>query len=228
MGFQDKVVYQIYPKSFQDSTGDGWGDIRGVISRLDYLQKLGIDIIWFNPMTVSPQKDNGYDVADYRRIDPRYGTMEDLEELIREAAKRNISLMFDMVFNHTSTEHEWFQRALRGEEKYKKYYIFRKGKEGQLPPTNWQSKFGGSAWQYVPKLDEWYLHLFDPTQADLDWTNPDVRRECAGIVNFWREKGLKGFRFDVVNLISKHHGMCVNKVFMPLKEEKHITHLMQD
>ena len=214
MGFQDKVVYQIYPKSFQDSKGDGWGDIRGVISRLDYLQKLGIDIIWFNPMTVSPQKDNGYDVADYRRIDPRYGTMEDLEDLIREAKKRGISLMFDMVFNHTSTEHEWFQRALRGEEKYKKYYIFRKGKPaagaagdagiaGQLPPTNWQSKFGGPAWQYVPELDEWYLHLFDPTQADLDWTNPDVRRECAGIVNFWREKGLKGFRFDVVNLISK-------------------------
>jgi trehalose-6-phosphate hydrolase len=150
--------------------------------------------------------------------------MEDLEDLIREAKKRGISLMFDMVFNHTSTEHEWFQRALQGEEKYKKYYIFRKGKlaagaagdagagdagrseasiEGQLPPTNWQSKFGGPAWQYVPELDEWYLHLFDPTQADLDWTNPDVRRECAGIVNFWREKGLKGFRFDVVNLISK-------------------------
>ena len=214
MGFQNKVVYQIYPKSFQDSKGDGWGDIRGVISRLDYLQKLGIDIIWFNPMTVSPQKDNGYDVADYRRIDPRYGTMEDLEDLIREAKKRGISLMFDMVFNHTSTEHEWFQRALRGEEKYKKYYIFRKGKlaagaagdagtSGQLPPTNWQSKFGGPAWQYVPELNEWYLHLFDPTQADLDWTNPDVRRECADIVNFWREKGLKGFRFDVVNLISK-------------------------
>ena len=225
MGFQDKVVYQIYPKSFQDSKGDGWGDNRGVIARLDYLQKLGIDFIWFNPMTVSPQKDNGYDVADYRRIDPRYGTMEDLDELIREAAKRGISIMFDMVFNHTSTEHEWFQRALKGEEKYKKYYIFRKGKtsagtgsaagaacsagmgtapaSGQLPPTNWQSKFGGPAWQYVPELDEWYLHLFDPTQADLDWTNPDVRRECADIVNFWREKGLKGFRFDVVNLISK-------------------------
>ena len=213
MGFQDKVVYQIYPKSFQDSSGDGWGDIRGVISRLDYLQKLGIDFIWFNPMTVSPQKDNGYDVADYCRIDPRYGTMEDLEELIREAEKRNISIMFDMVFNHTSTEHEWFKKALQGEEKYKKYYIFRKGRSasagedksgaGQLPPTNWQSKFGGSAWQYVPELDEWYLHLFDPTQADLDWTNPDVRKECAGIVNFWRGKGLKGFRFDVVNLISK-------------------------
>ena len=219
MGFQDKVVYQIYPKSFQDSKGDGWGDIRGVISRLDYLQKLGISFIWFNPMTVSPQKDNGYDVADYRRIDPRYGTMEDLEELIREAEKRGISIMFDMVFNHTSTEHEWFRRALKGEEKYKKYYIFRKGKPsagaesaagatgsagaGQLPPTNWQSKFGGPAWEYVPELDEWYLHLFDPTQADLDWTNPDVRRECADIVNFWREKGLKGFRFDVVNLISK-------------------------
>lgn len=203
MGFKDKVVYQIYPKSFQDSNGDGWGDIPGVISRLDYLQKLGIDYIWFNPMTISPQKDNGYDVADYRAIDPRYGTMEDFEKLSEEAGKRNIGIMFDMVFNHTSTEHEWFQKALQGEEEYKKYYIFRKGKGEGVPPTNWQSKFGGPAWEYVPALDEWYLHLFDVTQADLDWTNPKVRQECADIVNFWRSKGVHGFRFDVVNLISK-------------------------
>ncbi len=204
MSFKDKVVYQIYPKSFQDSDGDGWGDIRGIITRLDYLKELGIDCIWFNPMTVSPQRDNGYDVADYRTIDPRYGTMEDFEELSREAHKRGIDIMFDMVFNHTSTEHEWFKRALAGETKYKNYYIWRKGKAPGVPPTNWQSKFAGPAWEYVSSEDEWYLHLFDPTQADLNWENPDVRQECADIVNFWRSKGVHGFRFDVVNLISKY------------------------
>ncbi len=199
----DKIVYQIYPKSFQDSNHDGWGDIRGVIQRLDYLQELGINYIWFNPMTVSPQRDNGYDVADYRSFDPRYGTMEDFEELVREAKKRGIDIMFDMVFNHTSTEHEWFQRALRGEEKYKNYYIWKKGKGPGVPPNNWQSKFAGSAWEYVEQFDEYYLHLFDVSQADLDWTNPDVRKECADIVNYWRAKGVHGFRFDVINLISK-------------------------
>lgn len=203
MGKYDKIVYQIYPKSFQDSNHDGWGDIRGVISRLDYLAELGINYIWFNPMTVSPQRDNGYDVADYRSFDPRYGTMEDFEELVREAKKRGIDIMFDMVFNHTSTEHEWFRRALAGEEKYKNYYIWKKGKGPGLPPNNWQSKFAGSAWEYAEQFDEYYLHLFDVSQADLDWTNPDVRKECADIVNFWRAKGVHGFRFDVINLISK-------------------------
>ncbi|MBR4162314.1 MAG: alpha,alpha-phosphotrehalase [Solobacterium sp.] len=203
MSKKDKIVYQIYPKSYQDTNHDGWGDIQGVISRLDYLQELGINYIWFNPMIVSPQKDNGYDVADYRQFDPRYGTMEDFEELAREAKKRGIDIMFDMVFNHTSTEHEWFQKALAGDEKYKKYYIFKKGKAPGVPPNNWQSKFAGSAWEYVEKFDEWYLHLFDKTQADLDWTNPEVRRECADIVNYWRSKGVHGFRFDVINLISK-------------------------
>ncbi len=203
MTVKDKIVYQIYPKSFQDSNHDGWGDIRGVIQRLDYLQELGINYIWFNPMTVSPQRDNGYDVADYRTFDPRYGTMEDFEELVREAKKRGIDIMFDMVFNHTSTEHEWFKRAMNGEEKYKNYYIWKKGKAPGVPPNNWESKFAGSAWEYVEKFDEWYLHLFDVTQADLDWTNPDVRKECADIVNYWRSKGVHGFRFDVINLISK-------------------------
>ncbi len=203
MTVKDKIVYQIYPKSFQDSNHDGWGDIRGVIRRLDYLQELGINYIWFNPMTVSPQRDNGYDVADYRSFDPHYGTMEDFENLVREAKKRGIDIMFDMVFNHTSTEHEWFKRAMNGEEKYKNYYIWKKGKAPGVPPNNWESKFAGSAWEYVEKFDEWYLHLFDVTQADLDWTNPDVRKECADIVNYWRSKGVHGFRFDVINLISK-------------------------
>ena len=203
MAKKDKIVYQIYPKSFQDTNHDGRGDIRGVIEHLDYLQELGINYIWFNPMIVSPQRDNGYDVADYRQFDPRYGTMKDFEDLVREAGKRGIDIMFDMVFNHTSTEHEWFKRALAGEEKYKNYYIWKKGKGPGVPPNNWQSKFAGSAWEYVEKFDEWYLHLFDVTQADLDWTNPEVRKECSDIVNYWRAKGVHGFRFDVINLISK-------------------------
>ena len=149
--FRDKIIYQIYPKSFQDSNGDGLGDLRGIIRRLDYLRDLGVDYLWITPFFVSPQRDNGYDVANYREIDPAFGTMEDLEELIREGKKRGIGLMFDMVFNHTSTAHEWFQRALAGEKKYQDYYLFRDG-EPDTPPTNWQSKFGGSAWEYVPGL----------------------------------------------------------------------------
>ena len=203
MTLKDKVVYQIYPKSYCDANGDGWGDIRGVISKLDYLQKLGINYIWFNPMTVSPQKDNGYDVTDYRTFDPRYGTMEDFEELVRECKKRGIDIMFDMVFNHTSTTHEWFQKALQGDPKYRNYYYFKKGKGPGVPPNNWQSKFGGPAWEYVPQFDEWYLHLFDVSQADLNWNNPEVRKECADIVNYWRAKGVHGFRFDVINEIGK-------------------------
>ncbi len=202
MNFSDKVVYQIYPKSFCDSNGDGNGDIRGIIGKLDYLKRLGVDLIWSTPFFVSPMNDNGYDVADYRAIDPRFGTMSDVEELIAEADKRGIGLMFDMVFNHTSTEHEWFQRAIKGEQKYIDYYIFKDGAPDK-PPTNWESKFGGNAWEYVPHLKKWYLHLFDVTQADLNWENPEVRAELKDILCFWKSKGLKGFRFDVVNLISK-------------------------
>lgn len=200
--FRDKIIYQIYPKSFQDSNGDGLGDLRGIIRRLDYLRDLGVDYLWITPFFVSPQRDNGYDVANYREIDPAFGTMEDLEELIREGKKRGIGLMFDMVFNHTSTAHEWFQRALAGEKKYQDYYLFRDG-EPDTPPTNWQSKFGGSAWEYVPGLGKWYLHLFDVTQADLNWDNPQVREELKDVIRFWKKKGIAGFRFDVVNLISK-------------------------
>lgn len=200
--FKSKVVYQIYPKSFKDSNGDGIGDLRGIIEKLDYLELLGVDYLWLTPFFVSPQNDNGYDVADYRRIDPLFGTMEDLEELIAEADKRGIGLMLDMVFNHTSTQHEWFQKALKGDPEYMDYYIFKGGGPEQIP-TNWESKFGGPAWQYVPYLKKWYLHLFDATQADLNWENPRVREELKSILRFWKEKGIKGFRFDVVNLISK-------------------------
>ena len=201
--FQKKVVYEIYPKSFYDTTGNGTGDLKGVIAKLDYLQKLGVDYIWLTPFYLSPQNDNGYDIADYYSIDPSYGTMEDVELLIAEAKKRNIYLMFDMVFNHVSTESIWFKKALAGDSKYMNYFFFKDGKEGNKPPTNWQSKFGGSAWQYVKELDKWYLHLFDVTQADLNWENPDVREEVKNVVRFWMQKGVKGFRFDVINLISK-------------------------
>ena len=200
--FQDKVVYQIYPKSFCDTSGDGLGDLPGVTAKLDYLKDLGVDYLWLTPFFPSPQRDNGYDVAGYRAIDPRFGTMEDLETLVREADKRGIGLMLDMVFNHTSTSHEWFQRALAGEKKYQDYYIFKEGSPDQ-PPTNWVSKFGGPAWEYLPALGKWYLHLFDVSQADLNWENPAVRAELAAILRFWKGKGIKGFRFDVVNLISK-------------------------
>ncbi|MDO4943047.1 MAG: alpha,alpha-phosphotrehalase, partial [Lachnospiraceae bacterium] len=200
--FKDSVIYQIYTKSFQDSNNDGLGDIRGVVERLDYLHDLGIDYIWMTPFFVSPLNDNGYDVADYKAIDPTFGTMADVELLIKEADKRGIGLMFDMVFNHTSTSHNWFQRALNGEQKYMDYYFFQDGSP-ECPPTNWQSKFGGNAWEYVPSLKKWYLHLFDKTQADLNWDNPAVREELKSVIRFWKEKGVKGFRFDVVNLISK-------------------------
>lgn len=201
--FKQSVVYQIYPKSFLDTNGDGVGDLPGVIEKLDYLQKLGVDYLWLTPFFVSPQNDNGYDVADYRAIDPRYGTMADFEALTAQAEQRGIGIMLDMVFNHTSTSHQWFQKALAGDPQYQDYYIFRPGKPDGTPPTNWESKFGGSAWEYVPSLDQYYLHLFDKTQADLNWENPAVRREVQDIVRFWMGKGVRGFRFDVVNLISK-------------------------
>ena len=169
--FKNSTVYQIYIKSFKDTSGNGFGDIRGITEKLDYLRELGVDYVWITPFFKSPQRDNGYDVSDYTAVDSMFGTMEDVEELIAQAESRGIGCMFDMVFNHTSTEHEWFQRALRGEPEYMDYYIFRDG-EPDAPPTNWQSKFGGPAWEYVPHLKKWYLHLFDVTQADLNWENP--------------------------------------------------------
>lgn len=181
--FKKSTIYQVYPKSFSDSNGDGEGDIRGMIQKLDYLKSLGVDYIWSTPFFVSPMNDNGYDVEDYRNINPSFGTMEDVEELIHEAEKRGMGIMLDMVFNHTSTHHQWFQKALSGDEKYMDYYIFRDGTP-EVPPTNWESKFGGSAWEYVPKLKKWYLHLFDVTQADLNWKNPRVREELKDILRF--------------------------------------------
>ncbi|MDO5456357.1 MAG: alpha,alpha-phosphotrehalase [Eubacteriales bacterium] len=200
--FRNSTVYQIYIKSYCDSNGDGIGDLNGIRSKLDYLQSLGIDYIWITPFFLSPMNDNGYDIADYFSINPMFGTMEDAEALIREADEHGIGLMFDMVFNHTSTDHQWFQKALAGDPKYMDYYIFRDPVDGH-EPTNWVSKFGGNAWEYVPSLGKYYLHLFDVSQADLNWENPAVREELKNVIRFWKEKGVRGFRFDVVNLISK-------------------------
>lgn len=206
---KNSVVYEIYVKSFCDSDGDGLGDLPGITSKLDYLANLGVDYLWLTPFYPSPQRDNGYDVSDYCAVDPRYGTMEDFDELVAAARERGMGIMLDMVLCHTSNQHEWFQRALAGEERYQRYYILRDGK-GSMgpgdpgePPTNWQCVFGGSAWEWEPRLGKWYLHMHDSSQPDVDWTNPDVRDEMAGVVRFWKERGVTGFRFDVINLISK-------------------------
>lgn len=197
-----KVIYQIYPKSFYDSNGDGIGDIPGIIQKIDYIKKLNVDMIWFNPFFVSPQNDNGYDIADYYNIDPRFGTMADFEELVKKLKEIHVGVMLDMVLNHCSTENIWFKKALAGDEKYRKFFYLRQGKEGKLP-NNWQSKFGGPAWSKFGDTDDYYLHLYDPTQADLDWHNPEVRQELFKVVNFWRSKGVHGFRFDVINVTGK-------------------------
>ncbi|MFS8961662.1 alpha,alpha-phosphotrehalase [Lactobacillus delbrueckii] len=198
-----KVIYQIYPKSFYDANGDGIGDLRGIIEKIDYIKKLNVDMIWFNPFYVSPQNDNGYDIANYREIDPLFGTMADFEELQAKLADIGVGVMLDMVLNHCSTEHEWFKMALAGDEKYRKFFYLRPGKPDGSLPNNWQSKFGGPAWSKFGDTDLYYLHLYDPTQADLDWHNPEVRKELEDVVNFWRGKGVRGFRFDVINVIGK-------------------------
>lgn len=197
------AVYQIYPRSFCDSNGDGIGDIKGIISKLDYLKDLGVKIIWLSPIYKSPLFDLGYDVADYYAIHEDYGTMEDFDELLREAASRGLKIVMDLVVNHTSSDHPWFQAALRGEAPYHDYYIFKKGKGPGVPPNNWTSMFTGSAWEYVPSLDEWYLHLYDKAQPDLNWHNPAVLEEVEKILRFYMDKGVYGFRCDVINQIYK-------------------------
>lgn len=201
------VVYQIYPKSFQDTTGDGKGDLRGIIRRLDHLTRLGVDAVWLTPVYLSPQHDNGYDIADYRAIDPAYGTMADFEELVEALHERGIRLIMDMVLNHTSTDHAWFQASLDPESPYRNYYYWRDPAPGGGPPNNWQSKFGGSAWRWHAPSGQYYLHLFAPEQADLNWENPAVREEAKDIVRFWAARGVDGVRLDVVNLISKEPGL---------------------
>lgn len=198
------VVYQVYPRSFCDSNKDGIGDIPGIISKLDYLKNLGIDIIWLSPVYASPNCDNGYDISDYKAIHPDFGTMDDMNRFIAEAGKRGIRIIMDLVVNHTSDEHEWFKRALLGDEKYRNYYIFKEGHNGKLP-NNWGSFFGSECWEKVEGSENlYYLHLFDKKQPDLNWHNPEVYDEVCDIMRFWLDKGIAGFRCDVINVLYKN------------------------
>ncbi|ELD8121908.1 alpha,alpha-phosphotrehalase [Staphylococcus pseudintermedius] len=200
--WKKSVVYQIYPKSFNDTTGNGEGDLKGIIEKLDYLQFLGVDYLWLTPIYDSPMNDNGYDIRDYYQVNAQFGDKDDLRTLIDEAHARGLKMMLDIVINHTSTEHEWFQQAQQSvDNPYRDYYFFRRSEDG--PPTNWLSKFGGNAWQYDEQTDAYYLHLFDVTQADLNWDNPEVRHALYEMINYWIDFGVDGFRFDVINLISK-------------------------
>ena len=205
--YKNAVVYQIYPFSFMDADNDGWGDIKGIISKLDYIKDLGVTAIWFSPLYSSPDYDFGYDISDYRAIAQKFGTMEDFDRLLEECHKRDLKVIMDMVINHTSTEHPWFLKAMESEDSpYRDYYIIRKGKrDGStlLPPSNWESTFTGSAWERIGETDDFYLHLFCKEQADLNWENPKVREEIIDILNFWLDKGVDGFRFDVFNMFSK-------------------------
>lgn len=215
-----KVVYQIYPKSYKDTTENGIGDFRGIIEKIPYLAKLGVDMVWLNPFYPSPQRDNGYDISDYMAVDPLFGDMADFEEMVCVGKEHKIDFMLDMVLNHCSTEHEWFQKALAGDKYYQDFFFI------QDQPTDWQSKFGGSAWAPFGDTGKYYLHLFDETQADLNWRNPNVRKELFKVVNFWRDKGVKGFRFDVINLIGKDEVSvdCPENEGKPAYTDKPIVH----
>lgn len=203
MNLGKKVIYQVYPRSFKDTSGNGIGDLRGIASKASYFKNLGVDMLWLNPFFISPQNDNGYDIADYYHIDEKFGSESDLDYLIKTCQENDLELMFDMVFNHTSTEHQWFQKALAGEKYYQDFYYIRDPKEDGSLPTNWQSKFGGQAWAEFGDTSKYYLCLYDKTQADLNWHNPNVRAEVFKIVNYWIDRGIKGFRFDVLNVIGK-------------------------
>lgn len=215
-----KVVYQIYPKSYKDTTENGIGDFRGIIEKIPYLAKLGVDMVWLNPFYPSPQRDNGYDISDYMAVDPLFGDMADFEEMVCVGKEHKIDFMLDMVLNHCSTEHEWFQKALAGDKYYQDFFFI------QDQPTDWQSKFGGSAWAPFGDTGKYYLHLFDETQADLNWRNSNVRKELFKVVNFWRDKGVKGFRFDVINLIVKDEVSvdCPENEGKPAYTDKPIVH----
>lgn len=201
--WKSAVIYQIYPRSFADSNNDGIGDLQGIISKLDYLEELGITAIWLSPVCKSPQDDNGYDISDYQDIDPMFGTLEDMEELIKEAEKHNIRIIMDLVLNHSSDEHRWFQEAKKSRENpYHDYYVWRDGKEG-VPPNDMRATFGGSAWEWVPELQQYYFHQFSVKQPDLNWENPRLRQEIYDMINWWIDKGVGGFRLDVIDQIAK-------------------------
>ena len=197
------VIYQVYPKSFQDTNDDGIGDLPGIISRLDYLEDLGVDAIWLSPVYRSPQDDNGYDISDYQDIDPIFGNLDDMDRLISEAKKHHIRIIMDLVLNHTSDEHFWFREALKGKDNpYHDYYVWRDGVEG-CPPNDLISGFGGSIWQWVPELEQYYMHQFSRKQPDLNWENPNMRQELYNMINWWIDRGIEGFRLDVIDHIGK-------------------------
>ena len=201
--WQKSVVYQIYPRSFMDSNGDGIGDLQGIISKLDYLRNLGVDVIWLSPFYASPNADNGYDISDYQKIMEEFGTMEDFDELLKEAHQRNLKIIIDMVVNHSSDEHEWFKKSKAGIEPYRNYYIWRKGVDGK-EPNNWRSNFSGSAWTYSEERQEYYLQLFHKKQPELNWQCAELRNEIYRMMNWWLDKGVDGFRLDVINYIGKN------------------------
>ena len=202
--WKEAVVYQIYPRSFMDSNRDGIGDLKGITDRLDYLKYLGIDVIWLSPIYQSPNDDNGYDISDYCAIMDEFGTMEDFDELLEEAHNRGIRIVMDLVVNHTSDEHKWFVESRKSEDnEYRDYYIWREGKDGNMPPNNWGSCFGGTAWEYDEETGKYYLHLFSRKQPDLNWENPKVRKAVFDMMTWWCEKGIDGFRMDVISMISK-------------------------
>ena len=201
--WQKSVVYQIYPRSFMDSNGDGIGDLQGIISKLDYLRNLGVDVIWLSPFYASPNADNGYDISDYQKIMEEFGTMEDFDELLKEAHQRNLKIIIDMVVNHSSDEQEWFKKSKAGIEPYRNYYIWRKGVDGK-EPNNWRSNFSGSAWTYSEERQEYYLHLFHKKQPELNWQCAELRNEIYRMMNWWLDKGVDGFRLDVINYIGKN------------------------
>ena len=206
--WKEAVFYQIYPRSFYDTNGDGIGDLPGIIEKLDYLKELGVDALWLSPIYDSPNDDNGYDIRDYHKIMEEFGTMEDFDKLLCEIHKRDMKLIMDLVVNHTSDEHEWFQNALKDpDSKYRDYYYFKKDDGSKKEPNNWNSFFAGPAWNYYEDIDSWALHLFSKKQMDLNWENEEVRAEVIKMVNWWLDKGVDGFRMDVINYISKEEGL---------------------
>ena len=201
--WKESVVYEIYPRSFKDSNGDGIGDIQGIIEKLDYLKDLGVNVLWIGPIFQSPMDDNGYDISDYQDIHPDYGTVEDYDRLLEEAHKRDIKILVDLVVNHTSDEHKWFDESRKSvDNPYREYYIWKPGKDGK-EPNNWGSVFGGSAWEYDEATDMYYLHNFSKKQPDLNWENPKVREEIYEMMKWWCDRGIDGFRMDVISMISK-------------------------
>ena len=217
--WKEMAVYQIWPRSFMDGNGDGIGDLKGIYQKLDYIKSLGVDAIWFSPLYVSPQNDYGYDIADYYNINPEYGTMEDFDAVLEKAHSLGLRVIMDLVINHTSNQHKWFQESRKGgdDNPYKDYYIWRKGrgKNGKKPPNNWTSTFPGEGWQYDEVRGEYYLHLFAVEQPDLNMDNPKVREEVKNIMKFWLDKGVDGFREDVITFISKREGLPNGFPLMP-------------